>query len=297
MSLVYCPECGHEISQNAVACPNCGLPIQAPDVVVENNPVVPPPAVVRTRKEGIPPWAIALMGALGVLLLVVLFFLIRGNSSDSNVNVAMNANARRQAELNRSVATTNVPSTETQSVTVPGSQVPVTAGESAMPPSTTTIPGSATTGVTAPPPDKGTVTIRAKLMTKRGDQQPAKSAKFYLLDKDLDTILNEAKVRPIEGNSLEGSIGLAAVYPDRYGDFQRAAMRAIAAHAKYSGTTDGSGAAKIGSIAPKEYYLFAIVRVGTGFALWNSPVSVIPGDNMMDLSPQSITDISMDTGE
>ena len=61
MSLVYCPECGHEISQNAVACPNCGLPIQDPAVVVENNPVVPPPAVIRTRKEGIPPWAIALM--------------------------------------------------------------------------------------------------------------------------------------------------------------------------------------------------------------------------------------------
>jgi hypothetical protein len=296
MSLVYCPECGHEISQNAVACPNCGLPIQDPAVVVENNPVVPPPAVIRTRKEGIPPWAIALMGALGVLLLVVLFFLIRGNSNDSNVNVAMNANARRQAELNRSVATTNVPSTETQSVTVPGSQVPVTASDPTMT-STTTVPGTTTTGVTAPPPDKGTVTIRAKLMTKRGDQQPAKSAKFYLLDKDLNTILSEARVTPIEGNSLEGSIGLAAVYPDRYGEFQRAAMRAIAAHAKYSGTTDGSGAAKIGSIAPKEYYLFAIVRVGTGFALWNSPVSVIAGDNMMDLSPQSITDISTDTGE
>lgn len=297
MSLVYCPECGHEISQNAVACPNCGLPINAP--VIDEKPVVASSTVVRNRKEGIPPWAIALMGALGVLLLVVLFFLIRGNNNDSNVNVAMNANARRQAELNRSVATTNVPSTESQTVTVPGSQVPVTTSDpstSSMPPSSTTIPGSSTT-VAPPPPDKGTVTIRAKLMTRRGDTQPAKSAKFYLLDKDLSTILNEARVQPIEGNSLEGSIGLAAVYPDRYGEFQRAAMRAIAAHAKYSGTTDGSGAAKIGSIAPKEYYLFAIVRVGSGFALWNSPVSVIPGENMMDLSPQSITDISTDTGE
>jgi len=294
MSLVYCPECGHEISQNAVACPNCGLPIQEPAVVVENNPVVPPPAVIRTRKEGIPPWAIALMGVLGVLLLVVLFFLIRGNSSDSNVNLAMNANARRQAELNRSVATTNVPATETQT-TVPGSQVSIPQTSY---PSTTTVPGTATDVPNAPPPDKGTVTIRAKLMNRRGDQQPAKSAKFYLLDKDLETILSEARVEPIEGNSLAGSIGLAAVYPDRYGDFQRAAMRAIGAHAKYSGTTDGSGAAKIGSIAPKEYYLFAIVRVGSGFALWNSPVSIIPGDNNLDLSPQSITEIPADnTGE
>ena len=147
-------------------------------------------------------------------------------------------------------------------------------------------------------PDKGTVTIRAQLMTRRGGAQPAKSAKFYLLDKDLETILSEARVQPIEGNSLQGSIGLAAVFPDKYGEFQRAAMRAIGAHAKYSGTTDGSGAAKIGSIAPKEYYLFAIVRVGNGFALWDSPVSVIAGDNNLDLSPQSITEISTtDTGE
>lgn len=301
MALVYCPECGHEISQNAVACPNCGLPIQDPPVVVEERPVVPPVVHNVRRREGIPPWAIALMGVLGVLLLVILFFLIRGNSSDSNVNIAMNANARRQAELNRSIATTNVPSTESQTVTVPGSQVPVSTdpGYVAPPPSTsTTIPGATTGGVTAPPPDKGTVVIRAKLMTRRGDTQPAKSAKFYLLDKDLETILSEARVTPIEGNGLAASIGLAAVYPDRYGDFQRAAMRAIASHAKYSGTTDGSGAAKIGSIAPKEYYLFAIVRVGNGFALWDSPVSVIAGDNNLDLSPQSITEIaSSDTGE
>ena len=300
MSLVYCPECGHEISQNAVACPGCGLPIQDPAVVVEERPVVPPVVHNVRRREGIPPWAIALMGLLGVLLLVILFFLIRGNGTDSNVNVAMNANARRQAELNRSVATTNVPATEGQSVTVPGSQVPVSTDPGYIPPpsTTTSVPGTTVGGVTAPMPDKGTVTIRAQLMTRRGGAQPAKSAKFYLLDKDLETILSEARVQPIEGNTLAGSIGLAAVFPDKYGDFQRAAMRAIGAHAKYSGTTDGSGAAKIGSIAPKEYYLFAIVRVGNGFALWDSPVSVIAGDNNLDLSPQSITEISAtDTGE
>lgn len=294
MALVYCPECGHEISQNAVACPNCGLPTQDPAVIVEEKPVVPAPVVTR-RDRGIPPWAIALLGAVGLLILVLFFFLFRGSGTDSNVNVALNANARRQSELNnRTVATTDVPVTESQTVTVPGSQVPATDPGVSMPPSTTTVPGTTTTGVSAPPPDKGTVTIRAKLVNRRGDTSPARSAKFYLLDKDLETILRDARIEPIEANSMAGSIGLAAVYPDRYGEFQRAAMRAIAAHAKYSGTTDGTGAAKIGSIAPKEYYLFAIIRVGNGFALWDSPVSVIPGDNVMELSPQSITEISTD---
>jgi hypothetical protein len=294
MSLVYCPECGHEISQNAVACPNCGLPIQAQEVVVEERPVMPTPVVTSVRREsGIPPWAMVLMGVLGVLLLVVIFMLFRGSGTDSNVNLALNAN-RRQTDINRASTNTTVPSTDSQSVTVPGSQVSV---PSTSYPTTTTVPGTTTDAPVAPPPDKGTVTITAKLMNRRGDTLPAKSAKFYLLDKDLETILSEARVEPIEGNSLAGSIGLAAVYPDRYGDFQRAAMRAIGAHAKYSGTTDGSGAAKIGAIAPKEYYLFAIVRVGSGFALWNSPVSVIAGDNMLDLSPQSITEIADNSGE
>lgn len=285
MSLIYCPECGHEISQNAVACPNCGMPIKKPTVVVEKRPLPPPAAVSTVRRERVPPWVIVLLGVLGVLLLVVLFLFIRRSDDGTNANVVVNANLRRQGELNRNI------SSDSQSVTVHGSQVSVSNSET----STTTVPGTATDVPNAPPPDKGTMTIRAKLIDHRGATLPARAAKFYLLDKDLETILSEARVQPIEGNSLSGSIGLASVFPDRYRDFQRDAMRAITAHAKYSGTTDGSGAAKIGAIAPNQYYLFAIVRVGNGFALWNSPISIIAGDNALDLSPQSITDIPTDT--
>ena len=184
MSLVYCPECGHEISQNAVACPNCGLPIQETPVVVEERPVVPPVVHNVRRREGIPPWAIALMGVLGLLLLVVLFFLIRGNGTDSNVNVAMNANARRQAELNRAVATSNIPATEGQTVTVPGSSVPVSTDPGYVPPpsTTTSVPGTTVGGVTAPLLDKGTVTIKAQLMTRRSGAQPANMRSLRVTD-------------------------------------------------------------------------------------------------------------------
>ncbi len=287
MSLIYCPECGHEISQNAIACPNCGRPINKPDVVVEKRP----PAVVPVRREqGVPPWAFVLMGLVGVLLIVVLFLLFRGPADDANVNLAMNA--RRQAEANREVHTANVPPSEPSSVTVPGSQVSV---PSAPPVGTTsvpsTVPGTTTSAPVEPPPSKGTVAIRAQIVTPRGATQPARAARFYLLDKDVETILSEARVEPIEGNTLSGSLGLAAVHPDQYPEFRQAAARAIAAHTKYSGTTDAGGAARLANIAPKEYYLFAITRVGNGFALWNAPVSVNPGDNNLDLSPASVTEI------
>jgi len=116
------------------------------------------------------------------------------------------------------------------------------------------------------------------------------------LEEDVETVLRAARVEPIEGNTLAGSLGLAAVFPDRYGDFQRAAMRAIAAKAKYSGTTNGSGGANLAGVDPKGYYLFGIAKIGRGFALWNSPVSVIAGDNMLNLSPQSVTEVSDPNG-
>lgn len=73
-------------------------------------------------------------------------------------------------------------------------------------------------------------------------------------------------------------------------------MRAIAAKAKYSGTTNGSGGANLAGVDPKGYYLFGIAKIGRGFALWNSPVSVIAGDNMLNLSPQSVTEVSDPNG-
>jgi hypothetical protein len=284
MSLIFCPECGHEVSANAVACPNCGRPLVAPE---------PPVAVVRRREEGMPPWAIpAILGAV-VLLGLLMFFLFRGSSDDSNVNVALRANANRIA--NQPVTRTDVPPSEPSTVSVPPTSSMPVMPSSENPPTTTSVPGSSTAAPVVP--DKGTAVIQAKVVDRRGNAQPARSAKFYLLDADPEEILSRANVTPIEGNTLTSSLGLASVFPDRFGDFQRAAMRAIGAHSKYSGTTDSSGQAKVAGVAPKEYYLFCIFRVGKGFAMWNSPVTINPGDNLLDLSPQPVTEISDTSGE
>ena len=286
MSLIYCPECGHEISANAVACPNCGRPIQpvAPAPVVEKNVVVRQP-----REGGFPSWAFVPIGLLALLLVIVAFMAFRQNDTEANTNVNVNVAGRRPVtEPTRESRTVEIPpSSSSQPVTIPGQSSSTT---------TTTVPGSDIPPPVAPAPTKGTVVISARVAPRSGGAQPAKNTKFYLLDKDLQSILNEARVEPVEGNTVSSSLGLAAVFPDRFGDFQKAAMRAIARHVKYSGTTDASGKAALKDVNPSEYYLFVITRMGKGFALWDSPVSVINGENVLDLSPQSITEISDPNG-
>ncbi|MEO7659712.1 MAG: zinc ribbon domain-containing protein [Pyrinomonadaceae bacterium] len=287
MSLIQCPECLAEISASAIACPHCGRPTHAPPLA-EREVVVTPPMSLRENR--FPPWAFVPIGLGGIILLIVIFALFRSGEEDSNVNVNVRA-ARR---------TTSVPSTETRTVTVPTSSDPQTVyvpeQPASVPGQTTTIP-STTTSAPVPPPDKGTVMINARIAPPTGSPQSARNTKFYLLDKDLEAILSEARVDPIEGNGLAASLGLAAVFPDRYRDFQRAAMRAISEHVKYSGTTDGTGNANLSGVAPKEYYLFGITRVGRGFALWSSQVTVVPGENVMNLSPQNVTVIPGTAGE
>lgn len=276
MALILCPECGHEVSTTAAACPNCARPLHPP---VERKVIVTQP--VETE-GGFPTWALIPIGLLGIVLIFVAYIAFRGNSDDTaNTNVNVNL-ARRPTTETRSTTTSTVPASET-TVSRPPTQ-------------TTTVPGSSTAPPVAPAPDKGTVVLNAKATSASGSTQAVRGTKFYLLEEDVESILREARVEPIEGNTLAGSLGLASVFPERYGDFQRAAMRAIAAKAKYSGTTGGTGGASLAGVEPKGYYLFGIAKIGRGFALWNSPVSVIAGDNMLNLSPQSVTEVEDPNG-
>src|SRR5215217_351854 len=92
MSLIYCPECGHEVSAAAVACPNCGRPLSARPVL-EATPVV---ANVR-RNEGVPNWIFIPLGIIGVVLLIVFFVVMSRNNEDANSNLSVNVNGRRPA--------------------------------------------------------------------------------------------------------------------------------------------------------------------------------------------------------
>lgn len=272
MSLIYCPECGHDVSTNAIACPNCGRPLKVeppvPRVVVTDNPV---------RERAVPTWAIATLGIVGVLVLFFIFFLVSRNDDSSNVN--LNVSAKRPPTSD----SREVSRSETSSVTIP----PSTTTES----QSVTVPGSQATGpaAPAPPPTTGSAVINAKITTRTGSTQPVKSVKFYLLDDDLESILSDADLDPVDGRSLSDSLGLSLMYPDRYGDFYRRALGALKGHIKYSTTTDGSGKGEIRNIEPDSYYLFGVTKTSEGFAVWSSPVSITDGQNMLNLTPQPLT--------
>lgn len=285
MSLILCPECGTEISAAAVACPNCGRPMRSIPVVKE---VVP----LREEERGVPKWVIIPLAVIFGLVLVLAFVLLyRSGQDDANVNLKVNAS---RTGSNRDVARSDtvVESAPGSVTTVPGSSTSVNPPISAPvnPPSTTTVPGTST-GVA--PPTKGSVTVDAKIANRNGNgSSPVRNARFYLLDKDVEMILTEARVEPIEGQTLMSSLGLAAAFPNRFGDFQRQAMAAIRSHVKASATSNGSGKAEFSSVEPNMYYLFAVTNSGQGFALWNSPVTIQPGENLLNLTPQPLTDVS-----
>lgn len=275
MSMIYCPECGHEISTAAVACPNCGRPLSA-------RPIHEAPPVVAhvERKDGVPNWIFIPLGIIGAVLLIVFFVVMSRNSGDTNSNVAVNVAARRQPVSN--VNPNDIPTTNGSTM---GNAPPVT------------VPG-AQTDINQPAPTKGSVMIDAKIATRSGAPQPVKNEKFYLLDEDLETILSNARLEPVEGQSLANSFGLSVVYPDRFAEFHRGALRAIKDHIKYSGTTDLTGKAELGNVEPNAYYLFAVTRSGKGFAIWSSPVSIVPGQNALNLTPQEIREMDLEpTGE
>ncbi len=283
MSLIYCPECGHEISQAAIACPSCGRPINV-------TPAVEKRVVVAERPRddgGFPPWAFIPIAILGIGVLFILFYAMsRGDQTANSSNLKVNISEQRASGSSLNDRRIEEP----QTLNVPSGSTTVTS----QPPSSQTVnvPGSQT----SLPPTTGTVVIDAKVANRNGSALPVKNERFYLLDMDLDTILNEARIEPIEGQTLSNSFGMSVVYPDRYGDFNRQALAAIKSHIKYAGTTDGTGTAKLGGIEPESYYLFGVTKTGKGFALWNSQVNVRIGENILNLTPQPITEMQNTNG-
>jgi hypothetical protein len=284
-----CPECGHEVSNEAVACPNCGRPLSAPTPVIQRRVVVAETPV----DEGFPKWVIAPIIILALVVIFLLIAITRNNEENANTRTV---NVNLDTQRSRSADSRDVTRTETapNQVEVPSSSTtinpPSSTSAPSYPSSSTTVP-SAPSSVTVPA-DKGVVVIDAKVATKTGTIQSVKNEKFYLLDKDLESILSEADLEPIEGNSLSDSFGLAVMFPDRYGDFRRDALSAIQKHIKYNATTDGDGKASMKDVKPDSYYLFGITKTRTGFAIWSSPVSIIGGENKLNLQPARLNEMS-----
>lgn len=283
MAIIHCPECAKEVSNTAVACPNCGHPLAPPAIERETIVREAPPVI---EKEGFPNWVFIPLAVLGIVVIFFLIILFQNKEPETtNINISTD----RTADLPE----TTRKSTPTTEVVVPSNP---NGGDIDLPPSTSTVPSSGGTTTTTIPSESetttiGTVNLELKTRDKTGNVQPAKNEIFYLLDKDFESILREADVTPISGQSLSNSFGLSVIYPDRYNDFRKKALNAIEKHIKYDVKTGSDGKAKIGKVKPDSYYFFAIHKTGSGFALWTSPITINNGENNLNIQPQSSIEI------
>src|SRR5262245_46416657 len=97
----FCPECGHELSDAAIACPNCGRPIRTAPVV-EEVVVQRPPA----RDQDLPKWVYIPVAVIAGLALLLLFILFVRNRQDDNTNVDVKVAANRKTSQTRETTQT-----------------------------------------------------------------------------------------------------------------------------------------------------------------------------------------------
>lgn len=87
MPLTKCSECGHEMSSDAAACPNCGKP-----GIPRPNPTSTVYVADASPEQRSPSIAYIVLGILiGVIVLAVLIFFLRGVGKISN---STNTNAK-----------------------------------------------------------------------------------------------------------------------------------------------------------------------------------------------------------
>ncbi|MDQ3800762.1 MAG: hypothetical protein M3384_15045 [Acidobacteriota bacterium] len=286
MSLITCPDCGNQVSTEAVACPQCGRPM-APAVVApipQREVIIQPP-----RRRGFPPWVIAPIIILGAVLVFVLFAVMRSNDDEGNRNLNVNLSQREAA--NARTARLSNDSRTGSDVTVPSTSVP------SQPSSEITVPPSQSTSVTTPETrtttvdsttvatGKSSLTIDAKIRGTTGREQPVQRETFYLLKKDLRSILEEADIDDEEGQGLVNAFGMSIVYPGRYPEIRRKALAAISKYTVAKTLTDGQGKAKFPDVKPDSYYLFGITKTPEGFSVWDTPVTLSDGTVNLNLEP------------
>jgi hypothetical protein len=282
MALITCPDCGNQVSTDAVACPQCGRPM-APMIV---EPIPQREVIIQEapRRKGFQPWMIAPIIIVGALLVFALFAMMRSNDDEANRNVNVRVGSERETVNSRA---NRVVQSETRSsdVTVPSSSTTLPAQSSEV-----TVPPSQSTSINTPPPTdtrtatadnvtvgKSGLTIDAKIRAASGREQPVQKETFYLLKKDLRTILEEADIDDEEGQGVVNAFGMSIVYPGKYPETRRKALAAIGKYTVAKTLTDAQGKAKFADVKPDSYYLFGITKTPEGFSVWDQPISLTEG--------------------
>ena len=293
MALVICPECRNEVSDQAVACPKCGRPFEAPTIVV------PPPVAAREpiivtetpRTKSFPNWIFVPIIVILAVVALFMFLMMREDSANENDNrTQVNVRLRESETASRTRTVTNAGAqtgtTETTTTTTaPVTQMPdstvSTVPQTAYPSTGTTSTSNTTTNVVQS--TTGNLEIKATVAGRTGSTQPVRQEKFYLLNKSLDEILSRANIEPEEGD-LASTCAAAVIDPARRETRQKC-LAAINPHIVYRVTTDAGGKGTFKDVKPDSYYVFGVTKVGTdSYAIWNTTVTVNPGENLLNLN-------------
>ncbi|KKM15018.1 hypothetical protein LCGC14_1700290 [marine sediment metagenome] len=81
MALIKCPDCGYDVSDEAVACPNCAKPIAAPDTT---SPEPEVQTIEKTSKK-LKGWLAVCMGTFGISALMLMV----GGAVNSEVTMGL----------------------------------------------------------------------------------------------------------------------------------------------------------------------------------------------------------------
>ncbi|HEX8399862.1 MAG TPA: zinc ribbon domain-containing protein [Pyrinomonadaceae bacterium] len=293
MALVICPECRNEVSDQAVACPKCGRPFEAPTIVVP-PPVAPREPIIVTetpRNKSFPNWIFIPIIVILAVVALFMFLMMREDSANENDNrTQVNVRLRESETASRTRTVTNAGAqtgtTETTTTTTaPVTQIPdstvSSAPQTAYPSTGTTTTSNTTTNVVQP--STGNLEIKATVAGRTGSTQPVRQEKFYLLNKSLDEILSRANIEPEEGD-LASTCAAAVIDPARRETRQKC-LAAINPHIVYRVTTDAGGKGTFKDVKPDSYYVFGVTKVGTdSYAIWNTTVTVNPGENLLNLN-------------
>jgi hypothetical protein len=185
------------------------------------------------------------------------------------------------------------------SVTVPKESSPKVAVPKEAPPSVT-VPKEILPKVADPnESEKGTLSFDARVGSKSGDAKPITGGSFYLLDNDLNNILQTSGLKPEKRLSLLNTF-LMANYGSLLGIERSAkafasAMESVKPHIVATTTSDVNGKGQFTSLVPGTYYLMnvGVIYLNTGSltdrkaVLWNVKVHIKPGQNSTTLDEKN----------
>jgi hypothetical protein len=147
------------------------------------------------------------------------------------------------------------------------------------------------------------LSVEAALVFKSGDIKPVARTEFFLLDKNFETILQEAgfissisasdlpqklkdSLNTMNGINPLGTFSAVIKLSNGIVPYQIALAKVAVAtksHTVYTTTTDFQGKAQFKEIKAGEYYLFGYNKVGESVAVWNLKTEVKSGQNSITL--------------